>query len=282
MGNLAGGLSEFAKLKDVNLLSIAGGLAALGPAIVAFLGTQGIASLAESITDKVKGAWNYLFGSDEEGNKKKSKIEQIVDSLTPLKNLQDIDLTSLDKLSDAIAKFVAVANSLVDLPKISFDSTFKPTLDALLQTLPYLDVLAHGGEIITPYVPGSGRSGKPQNNKIVIKKGLLDKNLGLDEMMDAVSKIRAIVGDTSTLQTTTAVPNGQLNKTQQVNGAATDEQASPSSVVVQGGYQPKVAGRPEIIQSPPPKLTGAVSTAPVPSLLERHMYDRAYFGAGYP
>ena len=143
-------------------------------------------------------------------------------------------------------------------------------------------MLAHGGEIITPYVPGSGRSGKPQNNKIVIKKGLLDKNLGLDEMMDAVSKIRAIVGDTSTLQTTTAVPNGQLNKTQQVNGAATDEQASPSSVVVQGGYQPKVAGRPEIIQSPPPKLTGAVSTAPVPSLLERHMYDRAYFGAGYP
>lgn len=104
--NMSAGLQELAKIDGANLLSVAGGLAALGPAMLLMLGSEGIAGLAGGITDAVKGAWSWLTGKDDEGGEKQTVIQKMVEMLKPVEELNDINLDGFVEASNALTDFV--------------------------------------------------------------------------------------------------------------------------------------------------------------------------------
>ena len=100
MVNLAGGLSELGKVDGSNLIALSAGIAALGPAMLVFLGSQGIGGIANAITGTVGDLWDSIFGSSEgEGNQ--SVISMIVEQLKPL---EQINFGALESINGAAFK----------------------------------------------------------------------------------------------------------------------------------------------------------------------------------
>jgi len=85
MENLAGGLAELDTIDGSNLLTLSAGLIALGPAMLTFLGAQGIGGIASEVSGTVSDLWDSVFGSGEGENK--SIIETIVEQLKPLEQI---------------------------------------------------------------------------------------------------------------------------------------------------------------------------------------------------
>ena len=84
---------------------------------------------------------------------------------------------SLDKVQASLDKFAAIK---VNTDNLNIDDLVKQ----LGNSLPNLEVLAYGGEL-----QGSGTF-----KDTVIKKGLLDPDLKLDEMVEAINKFNQIIG----------------------------------------------------------------------------------------
>ena len=64
--NMVSGVAKLNEIDGDNLSKVVGPLALVGPAILAFMGSDGIAGAAAAITDKVKGFFNFIFGKEEE------------------------------------------------------------------------------------------------------------------------------------------------------------------------------------------------------------------------
>lgn len=104
--NMGDGLRSLDGLDGDNLIKLSAALAAIGPAILLFLGSEGIAGVAKFVTDSLKGAWNWLTGKDDDGGDKKTIIDQMVDLLLPVEKLNDVDLDGFLESTNALTEFL--------------------------------------------------------------------------------------------------------------------------------------------------------------------------------
>ena len=104
MTNMATGLSALATVDGMGLIGTAGAMLALGPAMLAFLGTQGLLGIADGI-GSVKDFIGGLFGADEG----KSLFEKVADSLNAF---EDVDGKNLQHIADSVQPLIDYANAL--------------------------------------------------------------------------------------------------------------------------------------------------------------------------
>ena len=107
IGNMVDGVKKLNQIDGDNLQKLVGPLAKVGPAILAFMGSDGLAGAAEFIGDKVKGFYNFFFGGDEEEQgPKRTIIDEMVDMLKPVEQLNDVNLDGFIAASNALTDFV--------------------------------------------------------------------------------------------------------------------------------------------------------------------------------
>ena len=104
--NMAGGLKALDGFDGTNLKEVSGALLLLGPAIVALLGAEGLGKVANFVTDTLKGAWNWLTGKDDEGNKEQTIIDQLVELIRPVEELNNVDLDRFLETTNALTEFL--------------------------------------------------------------------------------------------------------------------------------------------------------------------------------
>jgi hypothetical protein len=106
---------------------------------------------------------------------------------------------ALEKITNALNAFAGIEIKSIDLD-------FKQLAIDLGKAVPFLDALANGGE-----VKGSASW---FGSNINFEKGLLDPTLRLDEMAEAISKVRYTLGQTDSYQTTAPQPEMQTTAPQ--------------------------------------------------------------------
>ena len=112
---------------------------------------------------------------------KESSIGQILKLADRVEDLKLVG-ESLDKITGALQAF---GNIKIDTDDLAIDKL----VQKLAKALPWIDALGHGGEL-----DGSGVF-----SDTVIKKGLLDPTLELDEMVDAINKVNQVLGISGTV-----------------------------------------------------------------------------------
>lgn len=101
MVNMSTGLSALADVDGVGLMKTAGGILAMGPALLALLGQEGLLSIRNALG----GIVDFIFGDGDE----KSLFEKVADSL---KAFEDVDGTNLKNIADAVTPLVEYAAAL--------------------------------------------------------------------------------------------------------------------------------------------------------------------------
>jgi len=104
--NMSDGLKSLDGLDGGNLTKLATALGLIGPAILLFLGSEGIAGVASFVTDTLKGAWNWLTGNDDDGEKGQTIIDQMVELLKPVEELNNVDLDTFLETTNALTEFL--------------------------------------------------------------------------------------------------------------------------------------------------------------------------------
>ena len=195
MKNIAEGLNEFNKV-DANIGKKVKAVATLGPSLLLLFGSQGLASVADSIVGKTKEAINFLFGTNletDQNKARKSQIAAIVDSLTPLKDLDSSVVDRLGLIGNAIKNF---ADSFKILGEIQIDR-FKRDLNSLAKSLggtyKLLEVMANGGKIGEGYFDGIREVDfGPKGSG-----GILNPDLKLDQLVEKIEQANFVLGRTT-------------------------------------------------------------------------------------
>ena len=299
MGNIALGLSIFAVGN-----TLAGGLNTINKILDFFTGGKAFADQIYTQVDKLLSI-TQIPAAQDGGEKFYTTMKNIAEGLllftasdfasslvnigssilkflsgdtSPFDKIKELakDADRLEKGANALDKVARALSSFSNIKTGDLgDIDFAGLAQNLGTAIPLLNLLAKGGVL-----KASGPlSYIGLGSDIDFGKGILDPSLKLSEMAAAISKINYVLGRTTSLE---PVQGNQLSNTQQINGAATEDKSATPTVVVQGGGQGGGYQSPVVVPpSPPSRTTGDVRTSPVPSLLERHMYDKAYFGAGY-
>ena len=138
IGNMVDGVKKLNQIDAENLSKLVGPLALVGPAILAFMGSDGIAGAATFVTDKVKGFFSFLFGGDEEAGPKRTIIDEMVDMLKPVEQLNDVNLDG----------FIAATNALTDFVNMDYRGgadDFEYFVNKMVALTPLLEGAVFGG-----------------------------------------------------------------------------------------------------------------------------------------
>ena len=190
MINIGEGLKAFNDIKGTNLLSLAPALGLLGPAMLAFLGSQGIASLTSSVIDSFKGIWNWLTGNEDSAQNKPTIVEQIVDMIKPLDQIDGSKISMLNQMSEALTKMGDALSNLSGIRIGNLKDTFETLAKSIAYAIPLINQMWEGGII------GSGwGDGYPE-----IDFGMGLKNLPLTEVNAAMSQLRSSLVPPSELE----------------------------------------------------------------------------------
>ena len=195
MKNVAEGLNEFNKV-DADIGKKVKAMAGVGPALLLLLGSQGLASVADSLVGKTKKAINFLFGTKletDQNKARKGQIAAIVDSLTPLKDLDASVVERLGLIGNAIKNF---ADSFKILGQIQIDR-FKSDINSLAKSLgstyKLLEVMANGGKIGEGYFDGIREVDfGPKGSG-----GILNPDLKLDQLAEKIQQANFVLGRTT-------------------------------------------------------------------------------------
>ena len=178
MINMSDGLKSFNGLDGANLLTLVPGLIGLGPAMIAFLGSEGIVKLGGSIKDTIAGVWDWMTGNDGE-TKNKGMIAQVVEMLEPMAGLDMAKVTQLDLLSSALDNLGEAMSKLGKVRLGNLEDTFTTLAQSVSYAIPLLDKM-YNGQVI-----GAGwGDGYPE-----IDFGVGLKGLPLDAIEDRISKM---------------------------------------------------------------------------------------------
>ena len=195
MKNVAEGLNEFNTV-DADIGKKVKAVAGIGPSLLLLFGSQGLASVADSLVGGVKKAINFLFGTNletDQNKARKGQIAAIVDSLTPLKDLDASVVDRLGLIGNAIQKF---ADSFKVLSEIQIDR-FKKDLNSLAKSLgdsyKLLEVMANGGKIGEGYFDGIREVDfGPKGSG-----GILNPDLKLDQLVEKIEQANFVLGRTT-------------------------------------------------------------------------------------
>ena len=148
------------------------------------IGAFGLSKGIEGLGSIISSIGSFLTGED-------STIQQILkltDKVTELNSVAN----SLDNIRGALEAF---GNIKINVSDIDFENLAKK----LAATLPLLEGLAKGGTVSTGWF-----------SDVYFGKGLLSPDLKLDEMVEAINKVNAILGF-QPVQTYAAVNTGSVN-----------------------------------------------------------------------
>ena len=202
--NIAGGLTELNKIEGEGLLKKVGAIAGIGPALLsAMVGTGGV-QLVDGLIDGAKKIVNFLFGTDLKDQKttRANMIQDMVDALEPLKTIDISVADNLDRLSGALKKFMGNLNELSKISLKGFEKSVKDLIAGMGIQLDLIDKMANGGKVGTGYFDGIP--------EVDFKKGFLDPELKVDELVKKMNKVNMILGKTNIVQP--LPPESQLKK----------------------------------------------------------------------
>jgi len=170
--NMSDGLKSLDGLDGGNLINLSKALGLIGPAILLFLGSEGIAGVASFVTDTLKGAWNWLTGNDDEGEKGQTIIDQMVELLKPVEQLNNVDLDAFLETTNALTEFV---NN--DYMKGADD--FEYFVNKVLSNVPKLESAVFGDDQNFGLANGSGSYVQASKNIRMLRSALgetMDEN----------------------------------------------------------------------------------------------------------
>ena len=121
MTNLAAGLNKLSEIDGSNLLNVAAGLTAIGPALLAFFTGDSISKLKSSF-DKGWSSIKNFFGFGGKEDKQNNMISKIVEILKPLENVDGNKLVGLSEISIVLERF---ADSLDKISKLKISDIEK-------------------------------------------------------------------------------------------------------------------------------------------------------------
>lgn len=146
MVNTAGGLKELAKVDYENLLGASAGMAAAAGGIVALLGVDGLYKITSTITDGVKGIWNWITGNDGD-DKQTGVVQQVVDMLEPLSKIDTNQFTLLEQLTNSLSLLGDSMRSLEGINLEDLKGTFRTLGQSVAFAIPLVDKMYNGGPI---------------------------------------------------------------------------------------------------------------------------------------
>ena len=202
--NIAGGLVELNKIEGEGLLKKVGAIAGIGPALLsAMVGTGGV-QLVDGLIDGAKKIVNFLFGTDLKDQKttRANMIQDMVDALEPLKTIDISVADNLDRLSDALKKFMGNLNELSKISLKGFERSVKDLIAGMGIQLDLIDKMANGGKVGTGYFDGIP--------EVDFKKGFLDPGLKVDDLVKKMNDVNMILGKTPIVEP--LPPESQLKK----------------------------------------------------------------------
>ena len=136
--NFAAGMRELGTINGDNLLKVVPAMGLLGPAMLALMGSNGLAGLAGTVTDGVKSAWAWITGEDETSGTPRNRFAEVAEMIRPL---QDVDGTKLDGFSTAVSR-------LAEFVALDFGSSaddFSRFAQSLGRNIPALETAVFGG-----------------------------------------------------------------------------------------------------------------------------------------
>jgi hypothetical protein len=142
--NIASGLVPLGDLNADNLTAMGDALISIGAGLAAFLGADAlgkVTGLAGAGFDVLQDSVNWLFGSDLGSNPQPSVIETIVNSLSPLADLDMSLISKMDTLGAAIGRFTAAFEDLNSIDTGATSSKLTrmiADMGGVLDLLPYL------------------------------------------------------------------------------------------------------------------------------------------------
>lgn len=214
MVNLADGLKAFNDVDATNLLYAIPAIAGLGPAMLAFFGSEGIAGLADSIGEGFEAAWGWITGSDGNGESdpKKNRIAQMVEMLKPINELDASKMGAFNEISESISRFANAFSQLEALDVGDVKRNIGELANTISWSIPLLDKMANGGVIGSGYMDGY--------SEMDFGDGLLSPELRLGEMAAAMGQIRSMAMPMETPSVgMSADPNNQTIQSNVLNAA---------------------------------------------------------------
>lgn len=186
MTNIGEGLKPLGDLPS-GIIGKIGGLSLIGPAIASFVLSLGAVALTDTVISTFKKVWNFLTGSELETNQNKARqtqIQQIVESLTPLNDLDTGAARKMDIMTSAFRKFATAIKEITRIDSSSFQENFVTIGNAMADQINIIDAMVEG------------KSYNPRGfmNKLTFNKSIFDPSLRLDDLVEQMAKIQFAFG----------------------------------------------------------------------------------------
>ncbi len=179
IGNMADGVKKLNDIDGENLKNLVGPLALVGPAILAFMGSDGLGGLASGAVGAAKDGFNYLksFFVDPVEGDKATLIDRMMEIIKPL---EDFDATGMQG-------FIDTSNALTDFINNDYQKggdDFEYFVNKLVSNVPRLEGALFGGMSVDGFeVQGLANNSdgyfQAQKNIMMLKNALSDSQVEL-------------------------------------------------------------------------------------------------------
>jgi hypothetical protein len=179
MTNTATGLNELATVDFENLKGASVGMGSAAAGMIALLGVDGLSKLTNTITDGVKGIWNWITGNEDD-KEKKGIVQQVVDMLEPLNSIDAKQFTLLEQLTTSLSLLGDSMRSLEGIDLSDLKDTFQTLGQSVAFSIPLVSAMYNGGPIGAGWFDGY--------DSLDFGPGL--KNMPLTEVEKRMKKLR--------------------------------------------------------------------------------------------
>ncbi len=179
IGNMADGVKKLNDINGENLSKLVGPLALVGPAILAFMGSDGLGGLASGAVGAAKDGFNYLksFFVDPVEGDKATLIDRMMEIIKPL---EDFDASGMQG-------FIDTSNALTDFINNDYvkgGDDFEYFVNKLVSNVPRLEGAIFGGMSVDGFevkglANGSDGYFQAQKNIMMLKNALSDSQVEL-------------------------------------------------------------------------------------------------------
>lgn len=202
MVNMGTGLDALANVDGTRLLLTAGGIAATGPALLAFFGVKGLLGIAGTVGDAfnwVTSGIGKLLGFDDSGKKtEKSIVEVAVEALLPFQRLKAIPpnvLNSIQSMNDIIWSVLTMS----DMRDYELRAVYHKNqwlIDQVIQRAQIIEMLHSGGLLSDVKATGpytANYRGKTMSNQYNLPAVQLKGFINLEGTEEAAEELQKML-----------------------------------------------------------------------------------------
>lgn len=146
--NIAEGLAPFNDIDGENILAKVGALAGIGPAMLGAVIGGATSDAIDATIETATKVFNFLFGTDIESNqddRRRNRIQKLVDSTKPLGDLDMEGVKNLDLTSQALDRFVTTLDKVGDIDTDMATTSIGKIAGFTSNISGLLNAMAHGG-----------------------------------------------------------------------------------------------------------------------------------------